>query len=102
MLMAMGLSRARTQGVFVRVGIYLSGIGVGVGVLVGCAVAILMDWYPIEILPDIYYDSTLPAHLEGNIVMAVIIGAAVLAWIGAYVPVRFYVSPTPSESLRGR
>ena len=101
MLMAMGLSRVRTRGVFVRVGIYLSGIGVGAGVLFGCAVALIMDWYPIEILPDIYYDSTLPAHLEWNIVLGVILGASLLAWIGAYIPVRFYVSSTPSEGLRG-
>lgn len=102
MLMAMGLSKVATRRAFTLVGIYLSTVGVGVGVLFGCAVALLMDYYPIEVLPDIYYDSTLPAHLSDNIVIGVIVGAALLAWIGAYVPVRLYVHPTPSESLRAR
>ncbi len=100
MLMAMGLSRKATRGAFTLVGVYISTIGVGAGVLFGCAVALFMDYYPIEVLPDIYYDSTLPAHLSNNIVFGVIVGAAILACIGAYVPVRFYANPNPSECFR--
>jgi lipoprotein-releasing system permease protein len=102
MLMAMGFSKAATRKAFTLVGVYLSGIGVGAGVIFGCSVALLMDYFPIEVLPDIYYDSTLPAHLSSNIVIGVIVGAAILASIGAYVPVRLYVDPTPADSLRGR
>lgn len=101
MLMAMGLSRRQTQSIFVQVGFILSTIGVGSGVLFGSFVAIVMDKYPIEILPDIYYDSTLPAKLSLDIVVGVVVGAAILAILGAYVPARSYVSKTPSESLRG-
>ena len=100
MMMAMGLSKTATRRIFTIVGIYLSSIGVGAGVLFGCGVALFMDYFPIEVLPDIYYDSTLPAHLSTNIVGGVIIGAAVLAFVGAYFPVRLYVRTTPSESLR--
>ena len=70
--------------------------------LIGCAVALYMDFFPVEVLPDFYYDSSLPAHLSLDIVFGVVIGAAFLAWIGAYIPVRLYVDPTPSESLRVR
>lgn len=102
MLMAMGFSKASTRRAFTLVGIYLSTVGVGAGVLFGCAVALFMDYFPIEVLPDIYYDSTLPAHLSENIVLGVILGAGLLAWVGAYFPVRLYVHPTPAESLRVR
>ena len=102
MLMAMGLSKRNTRKAFTLVGVYLSAIGVGGGVVVGCAVALIMDHFPIEVLPDIYYDSTLPAHLSLDIVGGVIIGAAILAGVGAYVPVRLYIRPMPSESLRAR
>jgi lipoprotein-releasing system permease protein len=102
MLQAMGFSKKATRRAFTLVGVYLSVIGVGAGVIFGCTVALLMDYFPIEVLPDIYYDSTLPAHLSSNIVIGVIVGAAILASIGAYVPVRLYVDPTPADSLRGR
>jgi lipoprotein-releasing system permease protein len=102
MLMAMGLSRVRTIRAFTLVGIYLSAIGVGAGVLVGSAVALIMDYYPIEILPDIYYDSTLPAHLSMNTLLGVMIGSSILAFVGAYVPVRLYVAPSAAQSLRSR
>lgn len=102
MLMAMGFSKKATRKAFTLVGIYLSAIGVGAGLIVGCGVALFMDYFPIEVLPDIYYDSTLPAHLSGNIVLGTIVGAALLAWAGAYLPVRFYVDPTPADCLRRR
>jgi lipoprotein-releasing system permease protein len=102
MLMAMGFSKSDTRKAFTLVGVYLSAIGVGFGVLFGCSVALFMDYFPIEVLPDIYYDSTLPAHLSSHIVVGVIVGAAALSIIGSYVPVRLYVDPTPADSLRGR
>lgn len=104
MLMAMGFSKKATRKAFTLVGIYLSTIGVGVGLLFGCGVALFMDYYPIEVLPDIYYDSTLPAHLSSHILIGTIIGAAILSWAGAYIPVRLYVGTAvpPAENLRRR
>ena len=102
MLMAMGLSKSATRRVFTTVGVFLTVLGVGIGMVFGCGVAIYMDLFPVEVLPDFYYDASLPAHLSPEIVFGVVIGASFLAWVGAYIPVRLYVDPTPSDSLRIR
>lgn len=100
MFMALGLSVRRTRIVFLQVGLLLSFIGILSGTFVGTAVCLFLDWYPLELLPDIYTDSTLPAKLTFRILFFVLLSSSVIAVLGSWLPVWHYVLENPSESLR--
>jgi lipoprotein-releasing system permease protein len=100
MLMALGLSVRRTRWVFLQVGLLLSFIGISSGVTLGSAVCIFLDRHPMELLPDIYTDSTLPAKLTLRILFYVLGSSCVIAVLGSWLPVWRYVMTSPSDSLR--
>jgi lipoprotein-releasing system permease protein len=100
MLMALGLSRQRTQRLFLQVGLLLSFMGTLSGAFLGGAVCLFLDYHPMELLPDIYTDSTLPAKLTPGIFLGVLIGSSVIAVLGSWLPVWRGVLAQPAESLR--
>jgi len=100
LLMAMGLSLRKVQLCFLQVGLMLSFFGIFSGVVFGSAVCMILDFYPIELLPDIYTDSTLPAKLSGNILFFVLFSSSLIAVIGSWLPVWRYILNTPAQSLR--
>ncbi len=100
MFMALGLSLRRTRIVFLKVGLFLSYLGIISGIVLGSAVCLFLEMYPMELLPDIYTDSTLPARLTGRILLFVLGSASFIAVLGAWLPVRRYVLASPSECLR--
>lgn len=100
MMMALGLSVRRTRLVFLRVGLLLSYMGILGGVLLGGGVCLLLDWYPMELLPDIYTDSTLPAKLTPRILLFVMGCSTVIAILGSWLPIWRYVIDNPSAALR--
>lgn len=100
LLMAMGLSFRRVRWTFVQVGLMLSFLGIFSGVIFGTAVCWVLDTYPIELLPDIYTDSTLPAKLSSNILFFVFTCSTVIAVIGSCLPVWRYIVNAPAQSLR--
>lgn len=100
LLMAMGLSFRRVRWTFVQVGLMLSFLGIFSGVLIGASVCWVLDTYPIELLPDIYTDSTLPAKLSQNILFFVLSCSTVIAVIGSCLPVWRYIVNAPAQALR--
>ncbi len=100
MLMALGLSVKRTRMVFLRVGLMLSYMGILGGIWFGSWVCLLLDWYPMELLPDIYTDSTLPAKLTPRILLFVIGCSTFIAVLGSWLPIWRYVIDNPSAALR--
>lgn len=102
MMMSLGLSMRQARLVFLKVGLMLSGVGIGGGILLGTAVATFLDRHPMELLPDIYTDSTLPAKLSLRIFLFVVISSGLIAIVGSWLPVWRYVLANPSESLRRR
>lgn len=102
MLMALGLSVKRTQGLFFRVGLLLSAIGIAGGVVLGTSVCLVLDHYQMELLPDIYTDSTLPAKLTLRILFGVLAGSSLIAVLGSWLPVWRTVLTSPAQSLNSR
>lgn len=100
LLMAMGLSLRNVRLTFIKVGLLLSFLGISLGVLVGVSVCLVLDAYPIELLPDIYTDSTLPAKLSVHILFFVLSSSAVIAVVGSCLPVWRYIMNSPAQSLR--
>lgn len=100
MLMALGMSVKRTRRLFLQVGLLLSFIGIVGGVLLGAGVCLFLDYNKMELLPDIYTDSTLPAKLTPKILLGVLAGSSVIAVLGSWLPVWRNLLKSPSESLR--
>jgi lipoprotein-releasing system permease protein len=100
LLMAIGMSVWRARLLFLRVGLLLSFLGILGGIVLGTTVALILDWYPMELLPDIYTDATLPAKLTTRIFLFVTISSSLIAIFGSWLPVWRYVAHNPSEALR--
>ena len=101
MLMALGLSFKRTRRVFVGVGLSMSFLGIAAGTVLGVTVCLILEAYPLELLPDIYTDSTLPAHLTLGTLLGVLVGCGAVAALGSWLPVRRTVERDPARSLKG-
>ena len=100
MLMTLGMTVQRTRKLFLQVGLLLSFIGILSGTFLGTAVCLFLDYHPMELLPDIYTDATLPAKLTMRILIGVLIGSSVVAVLGSWLPVWRNVLRQPAESLR--
>lgn len=87
-LMAFGLSPKKTQEVFMGVGLILTGIGLGGGLVVGVSIALILHFFPVEVLPDIYYDRSIPADVDPVFLLYVLVGVALLALLSSWLPVR--------------
>ncbi len=101
-LMAMGLSQKKLKQIFVGIGLFLSLIGMGGGLVFGLTTSYLIDRYPVEVLPDIYYDATIPASIEPVQIVGIFFFAVALALFASWFPVRWSLKDSPSACLRKR
>lgn len=101
LLMALGLSEQETRKLFVRLSFMLSSLGIGWGLFLGLIVSLLIDKFPVEVLPDIYYDSTIPSKIEPNLILIVLVGAILVTWLASLIPAKASTRwRSPSEALR--
>ena len=100
LLMSLGLSPKKTRALFIRVGLILSLIGIGGGVVLGVVICLVINSVSIPILPDVYYDSTIPATVEPLFVLGILVIALLIAWLSAWLPARSTTNETPSSALR--
>lgn len=100
--MALGYSAASTRKLFLKLGLLLSAIGFGGGLSLGLLVCILIQKFPLPILPQIYYDTTIPVRIEPGLIAGVVLISCVIALIGAWWPAKTYTQILPSEALRSR
>lgn len=101
LLMALGLGPAQTRNLFVKVGLILSSMGIGTGLVLGVIVCVILDRFPITVLPDIYYDATIPAKIEPLFLLGILVASVSIAFVSAWIPARNTTSELPSEALRG-
>ncbi len=99
-LMTMGLSQKKTRKLFIRIGMILSLGGMLSGLIIGLLVCLLLYLYPIDLLPDIYYDSSLPVVVSRFSVFIIVICAIFVAFISSYLPVKAQTALWPSQALR--
>lgn len=100
LLRALGFSKASLENLFSQLGYGLSLFGIGGGLLLGLGVSFYLEKYPLNILPDIYYDSQIPAKVDFSFISIVVVLATVLTWLGARASSRSAVIESPSSSLR--
>lgn len=102
LLMAMGLSPARARRIFVGVGVNLAMIGMGGGLIAGLLICAAINYFPMNVLPAIYYESSLRANVDWRLVVGVAFAAALIAVLSAYFPARRETRLLPADALRSR
>lgn len=100
MLRTLGMSQRSAVRYFIQIGVSLSAVGVSIGSVLGLVVGYLLEWYPINVLPDIYYDSTIPAKVNLFLFVAVILVTTLIAFLGSYLPTKAIEKISPAEVLR--
>jgi lipoprotein-releasing system permease protein len=100
LLMAIGFSVKSLSRLFQQLGMILSILGLVVGVVVGTAMALYVEEHPLHVLPDIYYDSEVPAEVQGVFIVSVFIIGFIMAWSAVRLSVKQIAHLTPSDALR--
>lgn len=100
LLMSVGFSQRSLRDLFQRLGLYLAGIGLGVGALMGVLLSLYLEYNPLRVLPDIYYDSEIPAKVD-FLFLTVVFGFAILVIYWAVrISMNRILKLKPSEALR--
>lgn len=102
LLRTLGLSEGKTENLFVRMGMLLSLSGVFLGTVLGVLAGLYIQQNPLQILPDIYYDSEIPAKVEYDLVLIVIVTGIVLSYLGSKVPAKMTRMLSPVTLLKAK
>ncbi|MBX3019127.1 MAG: ABC transporter permease [Bdellovibrionaceae bacterium] len=100
LLQAIGLSRREVFFLFQGLGVRLTGLGLFCGSFIGLVIATYMELYPLKVLPDIYYDSTVPAEVDLPFVIVIVILGYLLSYFGGLLITRPLAKFQPTELLR--
>lgn len=100
LLMSLGLSPSQTRGLFTRVGLILSMIGILGGLVLGIVFCLVINSISIPILPDVYYDATIPATVDPLFIASILAVATAIAFASSWFPARATTRETPSSALR--
>lgn len=96
----LGLSQQKTLWLFTKIGLWISGSAIALGIMIGLGVSTYLQFYPVNILPNIYYDSSIPALVDFGFVFIVIIVSGGLAFLGSYFPAKATLAIQPALLLR--
>ena len=99
-LQVMGMSARATRLIFIKLGLFLGGLGVLIGVSLGGFVSYYIENYPLNILPDIYYDSQIPAKLDLSFLIGVTLVGFLVILLGSLWPARQILNVQPANVLR--
>ena len=81
-------------------GLWISLSGLALGSVIGLAVSYYLQFYPLQVLPDYYYDSSIPALVNLSFALAVVAVVAVLALLGCLIPARATLKIEPAILLK--
>ncbi len=80
-LHALGVPQKQLGLIFANISFWLFALSAVAGIFWGAGVAFYLKWWPLDILPDIYYDTTLPSEPSSGIFLGVGSLCLLLAWI---------------------
>ena len=87
-LRAMGLSSKAIVRAFILLGVLLSGVACIVGLIGATIASWLLERYPFITLPDIYYVTHLPAHMDWHVIAAVFCVVMLIAFLASWFSAR--------------
>ena len=96
----LGLSQQKTLWLFTKMGLWISGSAIFLGTALGLSVSLYLQYNPVHLLPNIYYDSSIPALVDFRFVAVVVTAALGLAFLGCYLPARATLRIQPALLLR--
>jgi len=64
--------------------------------------SLYIQFNPVQILPDIYYDSTIPARVSFGFFGLIFVVSVLLCALASAVPARRTLRVEPAEVLRGQ
>ncbi|MFZ3229541.1 MAG: FtsX-like permease family protein [Pseudobdellovibrio sp.] len=96
----LGLSQRKTLWLFTKMGLWISCSAILLGSAIGLAISYYLQFNPVHLLPNIYYDSSIPALVDLRFVGVVISVSLVLAFLGSYLPARATLKIQPALLLR--
>lgn len=96
----LGLSQKRTLWLFTKIGLWIAGGAIALGSVLGIGISLYIQFNPVNVLPNIYYDSSIPALVDFNFVMVVLAVSGLLAFFGSYLPAKATLKIQPAILLR--
>ncbi len=98
----LGYSSKNTLMLFLMMGLWISLSGLFLGTFVGVAAGYYLQYYPLNILPAVYYDSSIPALVNPVFTFYVVLGVTALAVVGCYIPARASLKIEPAILLKSK
>lgn len=96
----LGLSEKKTLWLFTKIGLWISGMAILLGTVIGVGISLYIQFYPVNILPNIYYDSSIPAQVNFGFIGIVMALSGLLAFLGSYLPAKATLDIQPALLLR--
>lgn len=96
----LGLSQRKTLWLFTKMGLWISCSAILLGTIIGLSISYYLQYNPVHLLPNIYYDSSLPALVDLGFVAVVLLISVILAFLGSYLPARTTLKIQPAILLR--
>ncbi|OQW51560.1 MAG: hypothetical protein A4S09_10045 [Proteobacteria bacterium SG_bin7] len=102
-LMALGVSLKRARLIFSNVGLMLAGVGLGAGLVLGTGISLVLQKWPLDVLPNnIYYDTRITAQVDFTIVAIIFAGSIVIAFFSAWIAATQILKTDPISGLRAK
>lgn len=102
LLKVMGLSKKQCVKVFTMLGFMLALMGLVPGLLMGTGLSLYLEAHPLNVLPDIYYDSQIYAKVDYFFLFSVMVITLILSFLGALLPARSTNDIEITKSFRQR
>jgi lipoprotein-releasing system permease protein len=74
LLRLLGFSPRDLQSLYMSLSLGLGSIGLIAGAVIGAIISLYLEWFPLNILPDIYHDSDISAKLDLGVTFGLLAG----------------------------
>jgi lipoprotein-releasing system permease protein len=99
-LKTLGLSNRKTLLLFTQMGLWISLSAIIIGTFLGLSVSYYLEKKPLQVLPSIYYDASIPASVDLRFAGLVLVISTLLAFLGCYIPSRSTLQIQPAILLK--
>jgi len=99
-LKAVGATRGLIHRIFMALGLVLGLLGIVGGTAGGLFICWLLKTYPVIKLPDIYYDTSFPVHVESTVIIGIVVLGILLTLLGTLIPAWKVARYEPISAIR--